>query len=191
MVRVNAAWISLQIADLLRRLEDRVLEAITAQGPDLLASPDTVDTAISAEETDRIKDAIDEIYDLADQLAQLGPRLPSGRIEINHREVWDGAVTALADGQVDSHDALLAARILDIPSGWAALADTLTSTDAPALWDMTLAELLIRFRGADERLVRRAIQEAGLEPELTFSSCSPDVLARLASVLRTGRAQAS
>ncbi len=185
MPTTNAAWVCVQSADLLRRVEEIVLETMTALGTDLHAGvSEDVHRSLSADESSALKQQIAAIHDLTDQLQHLTERLPDDDSEISYTEIREGAATELADGILDPRAALLAIGVLDAKAGWAALADALETTDVRTAWDdVTLDNMLARSRGADHRKALRVIRDAGLSPGSTFPECSPEDLQRLAASL--------
>jgi hypothetical protein len=186
MVSTNPAWTLVQIADLLRRAEDSLLEALAILGPNVhVGIAEQAACILEADGSLRLKDAMSEVCELGQQLGLLVSAVPSGGVEIRHDQVAAGAFADLADGIIDPGRALLAAQVLDVPSGWGALAVGLASSDVATVWEGTTLEMLIgRFRGADPRLARAVIAEADLAPEMTFAHCSPADLARLAAALQ-------
>lgn len=183
----TAGWTLVQLAELVRRAEELLLDGITLVGPQVhadMAADTTI--ALSADEVRHVGAALSEGVELAEQLELLTARLPDGPVDADHDAVCEAAAADLARGIVDPRRALVAARVLDVERGWPALADSLTAGDVVAAWgDLTVERLLGRFRGADPHAVERVAAEAGLvEPDAPFSTCSPGRLAALAEALR-------
>jgi hypothetical protein len=181
----KSAWQCVQIADLLRRVEEIVLDSITALGAGVHAGLGEGTTCtLSRTEVAGLKDKLVVASDLSDQLAQLGERLPNHDIDVSYEGARDGAAADLADGILDPTMALLAARVLDVTTGWPALAQALVSTDVRAAWDdVTVEQMLLRSRGATRTQVRQVIRDAGLASNVTFAALPAKGIEALAAAL--------
>jgi hypothetical protein len=186
MSETNSAWQCVQIADLLRRVEEAVLEAITVLGTTIHGGiGEGVHRTLGVGEIAGLKEKVAVASDLTDQLAQLGERLPDTRIELSYATAFDGAAADLSEGILDPRMALLAARVLDVKTAWAALAQALLSTDVCAAWEgVTVEQMLLRSRGATRGEARRVIADAGLPAASVFSECSARGIERLATALK-------
>ena len=182
----RAGWTLVQISEQVRRAEELLLDGITIVGPCAHAGMPTEATIeLGAEELRRTVASLIEGVEIAEQLELLTARLPAGRVEASYEAVRDAAAADLASGIVEARRALLAARLLDVPHGWAALAASLAAGDVVSAWGaLTVETLLTRFRDADPRTVAQVVEEAGLEPGTRFSACPPEQLAALAAGLR-------
>lgn len=183
----RAGWTLVQISELVRRAEELLLDGVTLLGPHAHAAMSPAATIeLGAAELRRVATALTEGVELAEQLELLAARLPDGAIAARYDAVRDAAAADLADGIVDPRRVMLAARMLDVASGWPALAGSLAAGDVVSAWGaLTVESLLGRFREADPRAVARVAAEAGLDPGTRFSACPPERLAALAAGLRS------
>jgi hypothetical protein len=185
MSTTTPAWLSVRIAELLRRAEEMVLAGLAVLGTELSAGikPDA-DVVLSSGTVASLSRTVMEVAEVGERLRDLAERLPRDELRITYGAVRDGAARDLADGIMEARTALLAARVLDVPAGWSALAEALLSTDAPSFWGaMTPTELLSRFRGANAHEVRAVLADAGIESDASFAECGDDRIAQLASAL--------
>ena len=175
-----------QISELVRRAEELLLDGVTLVGPYAHAGmPAEATIELGVEELRRVAVSLIEGIEIAEQLKLLAARLPDRGIAADYDAVRDAAAADLASGIVEPRRALLAARMLDVPHGWAALAASLAAGDVVSAWGaLTVETLLGRFRDADPRVVAQVATEAGLEPGTRFAACSPERLAALAAGLR-------
>lgn len=183
----QAGWTLVQVAELVRRAEELLLDGITLVGPHVHAGMATDATiALGAPQLRRMAAALHEGVELAEQLELLTSRLPGGAVETDYAAVCEAAAVDLAGGILDPRRVLVAARLLDFETGWRALADSLVAGDVVAAWgELTVEALLSRFRGADPHDVELVAAEAGLlEPDVPFSACPPAQLVALAGALR-------
>ena len=133
----------------------------------------------------RVAASLIEGVEISEQLELLAARLPEGEIEAPCDAVRAAVAADLAGGIVEPRRVLLAARLLDIASGWQALAASLAAGDVVSAWGaLTVEELLGRFREADPRAVAQVVEEAGLEPGTRFAECPAERLMALAAGLR-------
>jgi len=182
----RAGWTLVQVSELVRRAEELLLDGVTLVGPHAHAGM-AADAAIAigCTELGRLKCALGECIELAEQLELLAARLPDRPVAAAWERVAAAAAADMADGIVDPRRALLAARLLDVARGWEALAVALTDADAVAAWErLSVEELLGRFRDADPQHVAQVVTEAGIEAGTPFAACSPDQLTALAVGLR-------
>ena len=170
----------------MRRAEELLLDGITLVGPHAHAGmPSEATIELGADGVRRVAASLIEGVEISEQLELLAARLPDEAIEAPYDAVRDAVVADLAGGIVEPRRALLAARLLDVPSGWDALAASLAAGDVVSAWGgLTVEELLGRFRGADPRAVAQVVEEAGLEPGARFAACPAERLAALAAGLR-------
>jgi hypothetical protein len=181
----HAGWTLVQISELVRRAEELLLDGALVGQHAHAAMPPEATIELGAGELRRISVSLLEGVEIAEQLELLAARLPCGGIEAGYDAVRAAAAADLASGIVEPRRALLAARLLDIPHGWEALASSLVAGDVVSAWGtLTVAALLGRFRDADTRIVAQVIEDAGLEPAARFAACPPERLAALAAVLR-------
>lgn len=181
----STAWTLVQVGALLRDADDLLLDGLRTIGPEAHAGlADDAIVALDADQVDALRATLDALADAADRLQVLGDGLPDGPVEVRYDDLRTGAADDLAAGIAEPGRAQLAARTLDLADGWRALAEALRGSDAHADWvELTPAQLLRRFRGADAALVRRALDEARLDAETSFADCSPEHLDALAEVL--------
>jgi hypothetical protein len=182
----QAGWTLVQLSEMVRRVEELLLDGITLAGPHLHAGmpPDAV-LELTATDVRRVVAALAEGMEIAERLELLAAHLPDGPVDAEYEAVRDAAAADLARGIVDPRRALLAARLLDVEHGWPALATALSSGDATDTWQsLTVEELLTRFRGADRDVARALVADAGLAPDARFASAPPERLAALADRLR-------
>jgi len=182
----RAGWALVQLSELVRRAEELLLDGITLVGPHAHAAmaPDAR-IELDAAEMRRLAAALLEGVELAEQLELVATRLPAGGFDTDYVAVRDAAAADLASGIVDPRRALLAARVLDVPHGWAALAVSLAHGDVVSAWDtLGVRTLLGRFRGADSDLVAQVVSESGIGSDQSFATCAPEQLDALATGLR-------
>lgn len=188
----QAGWTLVQLSELVRRVEELLLDGITLAGPHVHAGmPPDASLELTATDVRRVVSALAEGIEIAEHLDLLAARLPDGPLDVDYAAVRDAAAADLARGIVDPRRALLAARLLDVEHGWPALATALASGDATDTWlSLTVEELLLRFRGADRDQVAELLAEAGLGADARFAQTPPEQLAALADCLqrRAGRA---
>jgi hypothetical protein len=182
----RSGWTLVQISELVRRAEELLLDGIALVGPHAhagMAAGATVE--LGADELHRIAASLVEGVEISEQLELLATRLPDSGIAASYEEVRDAAAADLAAGIVEPRRALLAARLLDVPHGWKALAASLTAGDVVSAWGaLTVESLLSRFRDADPRVIAQIIEEAGLAPGTRFDACASEQLTALAAELR-------
>jgi hypothetical protein len=182
----RAGWTLVQISELVRRAEELLLDGITLVGPHAHGGmPSDATIELGADALRRVATSLIEGVEISEQLELLAARLPDGRMEASYDAVRDAAAADLARGIVEPRRALLAARLLDVPQGWEALATSLVAGDVVSAWGaLTIEELLGRFRDADPHVVAQVAEEAGLEPAARFAACPAERLAALAAGLR-------
>lgn len=182
----RAGWTLIQVSELVRRAEQLLLDGITLVGPHAHAGmPPDATIELSADALRRVAASLIEGVEISELLELLSARLPSGEVEASYDAVHDAVAVDLAAGIVEPRRVLLAARLLDVPSGWDALAASLTAGDVVSAWgELTVEELLGRFREADPRVVAQVVEEADLEPGTRFAACPAERLAALAVWLR-------
>jgi hypothetical protein len=182
----RAGWTLVQLAESVRRAERLLLDGIALVGPHAHAAmPADAAIELSADELRRLVASLAEGVEIAEQLDLLSARLPDTGLAAPYEAVRDAAAADLAEGIVDPRRVLLAARVLDVAHGWGALAASLAAGDVVSAWEaLTVEQLLGRFRGADPRVVAQVVEDAELEADARFASCSPERLAALAAELR-------
>ncbi len=182
----QTGWTLIQLAEMVRRVEELLLDGLTLAGPHLHAGmPPDAALELTATDVRRVVTALAEGIEIAEHLELIATSVPDGPLEVGYEAVRDAAAADLARGIVDPRRALLAARLLDVEHGWPALAAALGSGDAVDTWgSLTVEELLVRFRGADREVARRLVADAGLTRDARFSTASPERLAALADGLR-------
>jgi hypothetical protein len=177
-------WPLLQLAELLRAAETLLrvgVRTLDEVGPDL---PPRRTVVVPAARTSELRELGEALAELAGRVQTLTERLPARDIALNADGVSACAAEDLASGIIDPVRALLAARVTAVGPGWRALARALRTGDAHAAWDRLAArDLLVRFRGADERLVRRVLAVAQLPPEEPLAAHDAPAVARLAAAL--------
>jgi hypothetical protein len=191
MQTISPAWRLVLIAELLCHVEQLHLVALRLLAPEARAEmPEGTAATMAAAEIEQLVATLTDGAEIAEQVHLLAQALPDEDIEIAYEDVRDAAAADLAGGLLDPERAFVAARVLDVGTGWPALADGLRTVDVHESWtDRTPRALLSAFRGAGRQLVRRAVQHAGLAPERAFDECHADELARLADAIdRLGRA---
>lgn len=182
----SAGWTLVQISELVQRAEELLFDGVTLVGPHAHAAmPSGATIELGAEQLRRIGRSLIEGVEISEQLELLAARLPDAGIEASYEAVRGAVAADLASGIVEPRRALLAARLLDVPHGWEALAASLAAGDVVSAWGaLTVEELLERFRDADPRAVEQVVEAAGLEPGTRFAACSAERLAELAAGLR-------
>ncbi|MFL5817203.1 MAG: hypothetical protein ACJ76L_06330 [Conexibacter sp.] len=181
-----AGWALIQISELVRRAEELLLDGITLVGPHAHGDmPSEATIELGADELRRVVASLLEGVEISEQLELLAARLPGDQIDAPYDAVRDAVAGDLATGIVEPRRVLLAARLLDVSTGWEALAASLAAGDVVSAWGaLTVEELLGRFRNADPRTVAQVVEEAGLEPGMRFAACPAERLAALAAGLR-------
>lgn len=182
----DVGWTLVQLSELVRRVEELLLDGLTLAGPHLhTGMPPDAALVLTATDMRRIRAALGESVEIAEQVELLSGQLPDGPLDVDYEAVRSAAAEDLANGIVDPRRALLAARLLGLEHGWPALAAALVTGDAAASWEeLTVAELLTRFRGADREVVRELIAAAGIAQDARFATCAPEQLVALADGLR-------
>jgi hypothetical protein len=179
------AWSLVQVADLLARAREPFDEAVSVLGADLVAALVGGEAvALEAERVAQFKDAALELVDLVDQLAGLVERLAVERLDVDPDAARLGALADLAAGILDPCRVLLAARLLGVREGCAALADALRGTGAHVAWgEMSLQELLGCLRGVDPSLAVGVAARAGVPGGLVLAQADQDEIERVATAL--------
>lgn len=182
----RAGWTLVQISELVRRAEELLLDGIALVGPRAHAAmPSEATIELGADQLRRVAASLVEGVEISEQLELLATRLPADGIAASYDEVRDAAAADLAAGIVEPRRVLLAARLLDVPHGWEALAASLAAGDVVSAWGgLTVEVLLGRFRGARPHVVAQVVEEAGLAPATRFDACPAEQLAALAAGLR-------
>jgi hypothetical protein len=185
MPTTTTAWICVQVADLLRSTEELVLDALTVLGSEVHAGmKQDAQVVLTDNALGELTSRLADIAEAGERLRGLAERLPQERSSISYDEARAGAAADLAEGIVEPQAVLLAARVLDVQTGWTALAEALLSADVRFAWDsITASELLGRFRGADPQVVQGVIAEAGVSPEASLADPPDDQVACLASAV--------
>jgi hypothetical protein len=166
------------------RAEDLHLQALRVLGPEIVPDiAEDTDTTLTADSLAELKACVGEMAELYSRVVQLAEGLPEEAVAVDYEAVRSGAAEDLSEGIIDPHRAELAACILDVSRGWPALAHGLSEDVAQAWSDMSLGEVLGRFRGASELLVSSTLSVAGFAPETTFGAMSPANLLRLGTFL--------
>jgi hypothetical protein len=185
------AWQLVQIAELVRRAEQLHLGAMRLLAPETRAEmPVGTIATMSAAEIQQLAATAAEGAEIAEQMRQLAERLPGEDVEIAYEDVREAAATDLAQGVLDPYRVLVAARVLDVATGWPALAEALRVVDIRDSWTgWTPRRMLSAFRGAGRKLVSHALQLADVPTDAVYSDCTADQLARLAAAIdELGRA---
>ncbi|HEV7773422.1 MAG TPA: hypothetical protein VGO48_09080 [Conexibacter sp.] len=182
----RGGWTLIQISELVRRAEELLLDGVTLVGPHAHAGmPPDATIELGADGLRRVATSLLEGVEISEQLELLATRLPDGRIDAPYDAVRDAIADDLATGIVEPRRVLLAARLLDVPHGWEALAASLAAGDVVSAWGaLTVEELLGRFRNANPRIVAQVVEEAGLGQGTRFAACPAERLAALAAGLR-------
>jgi hypothetical protein len=182
----SAGWVLVQLSELVRRAEELLLDGITLVGPHAHAgmTPDAT-IELGASEVRQVARTLAEGVEIAEQLELLAARLPKHAVAAGWEAVRDAAAADLAGGIVDPSRVVLAACVLDVAHGWPALAASLAEGDAVSAWgDLTIDELLGRFRAGDPGAVAQVLEDAGLKPGTRFAACPSEQLTALAVGLR-------
>lgn len=179
------AWTLVQLADLVRRAEQQHLVAMHALTADVRVQlREGIDITVSAAEIQQLTALAAESAEIAEHLHHLAQALPCEDIEVSWDDVREVAAAELAEGIIDADRALLAARVLDVATGWPALAEALRVPEIPAGWhSYTPRAMLSAFRGAGSALVTRALTLAETPPNARFANCSAEQLTRLADAI--------
>ena len=178
------SWSLLQIAELLRTGDDLLLPRLAALHAVTPELADGDELTIAAEEATELRTLAEALAEVAGSLQTLVEDMPDGELGVAYGEVAAGAAEDLGRGIIDPARALLAARVLDAATGWRALALALRHADTHAAWEQTtVGGLLGRFRGVDERMLRRVLAVAEVDAEAAFATCDECTTARLAAAL--------
>jgi hypothetical protein len=179
------AWACVQISDLLRRANDEVRCATETLDLDPTDIPADLERTMFCSEADRLKRALLNIVEIAEQLEHLAEGLPADDdIRIAGEGIGAEAAADLANGILDPRRALLAAGVLDRRTGFGALAEGLRCSEAHAAWtEEAVEDMLSRFRGADPLLVRDILSDMGLSAGTSFANLDAGDAARLAAAL--------
>lgn len=179
------AWRLVEIAELVRRGERLHLGAMRLLPSEVRAEmPEGADATVPAADVEELAGIAAESLEIAEQVRQLAQSLPDEDIEVVYADVREAAATDLAQGMLDHERVLLAARVLDVRSGWPALAEALRVVDIRDSWTHAMPRrTLSAFRRAGRQVVSRALQLAGLSAEATYADCTPEQLANLARAI--------
>jgi hypothetical protein len=187
----SAGWRLVQVAELLRRAEEAHLVAMHLLPPEVRAEIREDATAtMTAAEIEQLHITLVDGAEIAEQARQIAQGLPSEPVEIVYGEVRQAAAVDLAQGILDPERVLVTARVLDVETGWPALAEGLRVVDIRDSWGrLTPQRMLSAFRGAGRQLVARALQRADVSSEATYADFSAEQLAELARAIdELGRA---
>jgi len=185
------AWRLVQIAELVRRAEELHLRAMHLLPPAVRAEIlEDAAARMPAAEIEQLTTAAAEGAEIAEQIRQLAQSLPDQDVEIAYEDVREAAAADLARGMIDAERVLVAARTLDVATGWPALAEALQVVDIRDSWvGWTPRRMLSAFRGSGRQLVSLALQLAEIPPETAYADCTPEQIARLANAIdELGRA---
>jgi hypothetical protein len=131
---VSAAWTVVQIAELVRADEGLLLRALGQLDPDARADmPDEGSWTLSGQDADELRTLLTQHRDIAEHLHALAELLPDHGVTTTYPEVRNGAAQALAEGILDPCLLIVTVSVLDVRTGWRALAEALTSTDVREL----------------------------------------------------------
>lgn len=187
----SPAWRLVQIAELVRRAEELHLRAMNLLPPEARAEiPEGAAATMPAAEIEQLATTAAEGTEIAEQIRQLAQALADEDVEIAYEDVREAAAADLARGMLDADRVLVAARVLDVATGWPALAETLLAIDIRDSWTgWTPRRMLSAFRGAGRQLVSLALQLADVPPETAYADCTAEQVARLADAIdELGRA---
>lgn len=187
----SPAWALVQLAELVRRAEQLHLAALHVLPSEAGAEiPESAIVTVSVAEVDGLAAFASEAAEIAEHVRHLAQALPDGEVRIAYPDVHEAAAAELAQGILDPERVLVAARVLDVATGWPALAEALRVVDIPAGWSGWAPRgMLSAFRGADGQLVARALALAEIPPETGFADCAAEQLGRLADAIdELGRA---
>jgi hypothetical protein len=190
-VHAAPAWQLVQIAELVRGAEELHLRAMNLLPPEARAEIlEDAAATMPAAEIEQLANTAAEAAEIAEQIHQLALSLPDEDVEILYEDVREAAGADLARGMLDAERVLIAACVLDVATGWPALAETLRVIDIRDSWtDWTPRRMLSAFRGAGRQLVTLALQLADIPPETAYADCTAEQLARLADAIdELGRA---
>ena len=148
------------------------------------AIPTDADVEVGQDRIEALAASLADAAEIGEQISDLARLLPAAPVRLSYASVRDAAAAALAGGTLDPYRALLAVRVLDVRTGWPALADALRAVDVRFSWD-TIGphDLLAEFRGANGAEIARALRDAGIDRDTSFAHCSPDALMRLTIAL--------
>jgi hypothetical protein len=180
----SAAWDLVQLTELLRAAEacsDEVLRTLRNIDTEI---PEGGRVARDADVLAHLKGTLNDYAQLAEHAAALAERLPDTGIEVHYKELAGAAAHDLAEGILDPVRVRWAAELLDYRVGWRALAEGLRASDAHGGWgDLTLQDLLTRFRRARVTHVRELTASTDVTPATEFAECTPPQIALLAASL--------
>lgn len=187
MSDATTAWAVVQISEFVRASEELLLRSLRLLDPDATAAmPEDGGWVLSGADGEELRTLLTEHGETAERLRSLAEQIPEHGVAASYSDVRDGAAAALADGILDPTAVTLAARALDVRTGWAALADALASTDVRCGWNgLSARRLLGTFRRADPRLVSRALADADIDPDMFWDELSAEATRRLAATLRS------
>jgi len=181
----HVAWSLLQLAELLRTVDEQVRHAMPILD-EVAAGLCAQDGAarVGAGELARLREAGEALADLASRIHAIGDELPFEAVELDVEGLAAVALEDLAGGIIDPARARLAARTARAHDGWPALGRALRTSDAHTAWEgIGVGELLGSFRGAEPELVDRVLSVAELPADATFPACEPAAIGRLAVAL--------
>ncbi|HMJ95779.1 MAG TPA: hypothetical protein VK486_07995, partial [Thermoleophilaceae bacterium] len=124
------AWRLVQIGELVRRAEQLHLGTMRLLPPEARSDiPEGAAATMTAAELEQLAATAAEGAEVADQVRDLAQGLPDEDTVIHHEDVRDAAAADLGAGMLDPERVLIAARVLDVATGWPALADGLRTVD--------------------------------------------------------------
>jgi hypothetical protein len=154
------------------------LEVSASRGERATIALDRHEIERLAERAEISRDLTDELCDLVEQLSK------APHLHVTFDDARDGAVVDFQNGILDARRVMVAARLLDRPRGFTALAGALRSSDVIGAWGSTTLDMILSaFRDVDTDLRKQVSREAHVAPDAMLAECSPDELAGLARVL--------
>jgi hypothetical protein len=189
---VSAAWTVVQIAELVRADEELLLRALGHLDRDARADmPDDGAWTLSGQDADELRTLLTQHRDIAEHLHGLAEHLPEYGVTATYPDVRDGAAQALAEGILDPRLVIVTVSVLDVRTGWRALAEALTSTDVRTSWTtFDLEHLLGAFRHADRRLIRAALTDVALTGDARWDQLTTEQADTLVKTLTRHASQA-
>lgn len=183
--QASVAWLLVQISELVHRAEQMSMGMMRLLPPETRAEmPEEASATMAGAEVEELAIVAAEAAEIAEQVRQLTQGLPDEDVEIAYEDVREAAAADLAQGMLDPERAVVAARLLDVRTGWPALAEGLRTLDIRESWTGWAPRgMLAAFRDAGSELVGRALELAGIPPETVYADCTPEQLVRLAHVL--------
>jgi hypothetical protein len=178
------AWHVYQLEDVLKRTKALVDEGLRPLRQAHEKRPDDV-FRIRPGRIESLRQAVDELRELAGQAQTFVDQLPSSEIRVTCAGAAREALRELGEGAIyDGERVQLVGRMVPRTDGLRALARGLRATDAHESWrGLSLKNLLRAFDRMTPQLIRLIVTDIGLTPGDEIVRCSPAQINRLAARL--------